>query len=94
MSVDNDKNDNIINKILFFSSIKDNEFDYTLPIKTSLAKFCREQRAEASPNLFEYLCYKIVQKKISQKTINEETAIISEKFLSSNFRKIFIFKKL
>ena len=61
-SDNNNKKDDIINKTLFFSSLKDNEFDYTLPIKSSLIKFCREQRAEASPNLFGYLCYKIVKK--------------------------------
>ena len=89
---DNNKNDDILSKTLFFSSIKDNEFDYTLPIKSSLTKFCREPRAEASPNLFEYLCYKIIQKKISENTINQETAIISEKFLSSKNCKINIIK--
>ena len=88
----NNKNDDIINKTLFFSSLKGNEFDYTLPIKTSLIKFCREQRAEASPNLFEYLCYKIVKKKLEKNTINQETAIISEKFLSSKNCKFNIIK--
>jgi hypothetical protein len=85
-------NDDIISKTLFFSSLKDNEFDYSLPIRTSLTKFCREQRAEASPNLFEYLCYKIVQKKLAQGTINQETAIISEKFLTTKDCKINIIK--
>ena len=88
----NNENNDIIGKTLFFSSIIDNRFDYSLPIKTSLSKFCREQRAEASPNLFEYLCYKIVQKKLAQNTINEETAIISEKFLSSKNCKVNIIK--
>ena len=93
MNTDNDnQNKDIINKTLFFSSLKDNEFDYTLPIKASLTKFCREQRAEASPNLFEYLCYKIVQKKMTENKINEETAIISEQFLSSKNCKINIIK--
>ena len=92
MNTDNTKNEDIMSRTLFFSSLKENEFDYTLPLKTSLSKFCREQRAEASPNLFEYLCYKIVQKKISENKINEETAIISEKFLTSKNCKINIIK--
>ena len=93
MNIDNNnKTKDLISKTLFFSSLKDNEFDYTLPIKTSLFKFCREQRAEASPNLFEYLCYKIVEKKAKENKINEETAIISEKFLSSKNCKINIIK--
>jgi len=93
MSAENiNKNDSLISKTLFFSSLKENEFDYTFPIRASLNKFCREQRAEATPNLFEYLCYKIVQKQISQNKINQETAIISEKFLSSKDCKINIIK--
>ena len=93
MTTDNDnKNDSIISKTLFFSSIKDDEFDYALPLKNSINKFCSPQRAEASPNLFEYLCYKIVQKQIANNNINQETAIISEKFLSSKNCKINIIK--
>jgi len=93
MTTDNDnKNDSLISKTLFFSSIKDNEFDYALPLKNSINKFCNPQRAEASPNLFEYLCYKIVQKQIANNNINQETAIISEKFLSSKNCKINIIK--
>ena len=88
----NNKNDSLISKTLFFSSIKDDEFDYALPLKNSINKFCSPQRAEASPNLFEYLCYKIVQKQIANNNINQETAIISEKFLSSKNCKINIIK--
>ena len=52
MTTDNDnKNDSIISKTLFFSSIKDDEFDYALPLKNSINKFCSPQRAEASPNM-------------------------------------------
>ena len=82
----------LINKTLFFTSIKENSFDYSLPIKTGLNKFCSSPRAEASPSLFEYLCYKIVQKNISENNVNEEVAIISEKFLSSKNCKINIIK--
>ena len=89
---DDNKNDSLISKTLFFSSIKDDEFDYALPLKNSINKFCNPQRAEASPNLFEYLCYKIVQKQIANNNINQETAIISEKFLSSKNCKINIIK--
>ena len=82
----------LVNKTLFFTSIKENSFDYSLPIKTGLNKFCSSPRAEASPSLFEYLCYKIVQKNISENNVNEEVAIISEKFLSSKNCKINIIK--
>ena len=47
-----------LSNTLFFTSIKNLSFDYTLPLKSSLNRFCREQRGEASKNLFEYLCYK------------------------------------
>ena len=72
-----------LSNTLFFTSLKNFSFDYTLPLKSSLNHFCREQRGEASRNLFEYLCYKIVQKQITEKGINEQVAIISEKFLLS-----------
>ena len=72
-----------LSNTLFFTSLKNLSFDYTLPLKSSLNRFCREQRGEASKTLFEYLCYKIVQKQITTKGINEQIAIISEKFLSS-----------
>ena len=90
-SSNNAKND-LISRTLFFSSIKDNSFDYSYQIKNSLNKFCGQYRAEASPNLFEYLCYKIVEKQISENKINQETAIISEKFLASKDCKINIIK--
>jgi len=90
-SSNNAKND-LISRTLFFSSIKDNTFDYSYQIKNSLSKFCGQYRAEASPNLFEYLCYKIVEKQISENKINQETAIISEKFLASKDCKINIIK--
>ena len=72
-----------LSNTLFFTSIKNLSFDYTLPLKSSLNRFCREQRGEASKNLFEYICYKLVQKQITTKGINEQIAIISEKFLST-----------
>ena len=99
MNTDNSNNtskDNsnslLIGRTLFFTSIKDNSFDYTLPIKASLNKFNNKERAEAPPSLFEYLCYKITQKKLSENKINKEVAIISEKFLSSKNCKINIMK--
>ena len=72
-----------LDKVLYFTSIKNSSFDFSLPIKKNLLKFTAEGRAETSPYLFEYLCYKIAQKKISEKkVINPEISIISEKFLS------------
>ena len=74
----------LINKTLYFTSLKNSSFDYSLPIKKSLTKFSSGNRIEASPYLFEYLCYKITENKLSQiQTINEEISIISEKYLSS-----------
>ena len=92
MNSSNDAKNDLISRTLFFSSIKDNDFDYSYQIKNSLSKFCGQYRAEASPNLFEYLCYKIIKKQISENKINQETAIISEKFLSSKDCKINIIK--
>ena len=86
------KNINPLSSTLFFTSLKDSCFDYTISLKSSLNRFCKELRGEASQNLFEYLCYKIVEKKIAQKGINEEIAIISEKFLISENCKAEILK--
>ena len=73
-----------LDKTLYFTSLKNSVFDYSLPIKKNITKFSSENRIEASPYLFEYLCYKIAEKKITQiKQINEEISIISEKYLSS-----------
>ena len=72
-----------ISNTLFFTSLNNSSFDYTIPLKLSFNRFCKENRGEASKNLFEYLCYKIVQKQLNNKGINEQIAIISEKFLSS-----------
>ena len=77
----------LIGRTLFFTSIKDNSFDYTLPIKASLNKFNNRERAEAPPSLFEYLCYKMTQKKLLENKINKEVAIISEKFPHRLYRK-------
>ena len=78
-----EKETNKISNTLFFTSLKDSTFDYTIPLKLSFNRFCKENRGEASKNLFEYLCYKIINKEINNKGINEQIAIISEKFLSS-----------
>ena len=73
-----------IDKTLYFTSLKNSSFDFSLPIKKSLTKFSNTNRIEATPYLFEYLCCKIVEKKLSEiKQINEEISIISEKYLSS-----------
>ena len=91
-----------LDKTLYFTSIKNSSFDLSLPIKKNLTKFLNENKIEASPFLFEYLCYKIAEKKIETiKNINNEISIISEKYLSSeisknfnNFRKIFIIRNI
>ena len=88
----NNKKLPLIGQTLFFTSIKNNIFDYSLPIKTGLNKFCNSPRAEASPSLFEYLCYKIIQKNLKENKVNNEVAIISEKFLSSKNCKMNINK--
>ena len=73
-----------LDKTLYFTSLKNSSFDFSLPIKKNLSKFISEYRIEASPYLFEYLCYKIAQKKLEKiKSINPEISIISEKYLSS-----------
>ena len=73
-----------LDKTLYFTSVKNSSFDYSLPIKKNLTKFATDKRIEASPYLFEYLCYKIAEKKIETiKNINNEISIISEKYLAS-----------
>ena len=73
-----------LDKTIYFTSLKNSSFDFSLPIKKNLLKFINKVRPEASPYLFEYLCYKIAQKKLStKKVLNPEISIISEKYLSS-----------
>ena len=80
-----------LNSIIFFPSIKNGSFDYNTPMKSSLTKFDIDKTYEPSQSLFEYLCYKIVKKKLSEGTINSQTVLITEKFLTSfNCKKIFI----
>ena len=74
---------NSISNTLFFTSLINSSFDYSIPLKLSFNRFCKENRGEATKNLFEYLCFKIVEKQIEKNGINEQIAIISEKFLSS-----------
>ena len=73
-----------LDNTLYFTSVKNASFDFSLPIKKNLSKFVSENRIEASPYLFEYLCFKLAKKKLEKiKNINSEISIISEKFLSS-----------
>ena len=55
----------LINKTLYFTWLKNSSFDYSLPIKKNLTKFSNGNCIESSPYLFEYLCYKIAEKKLS-----------------------------
>ena len=73
---------NKLSNTLFFSSLKNEQFDYTIPLKANIHKFVKN-RSEVSPSLFEYLCYKITKRKNDLNELNNETAIISEKFLTS-----------
>ena len=83
-----------LSSIIFFSSIKNGKFDYSTPMKSSLIKFDIDKTTEPSQTLFEYLCYKIVKKKILEGKINSETFLITDKFLTSfNCKKIFIKSK-
>ena len=72
-----------LKKTLLFTTIKDNSFNYSCPIKTSLNNFCKNPRGEASPFLFEYLCYKIYQKNAEKIQNNEGVAVVSENYLLS-----------
>ena len=78
-----EKSLNNISNTLYFSSLKNGQFDYSFPLRASLHKFSNN-RTEISPFLFEYLCYKIAKKKNEEGLLNNDTAIISEQFLTSN----------
>ena len=80
-----------LNNTIFFPSIKNGTFDYGTPMKSILTKFDIDKTTEPSQSLFEYLCYKIVKKKALEGTLNTETVLITEKFLTSfNCKKVFI----
>ena len=80
-----------LSSIIFFPTIKNGSFDYSTPMKSSITKFDIDKTYEPSQSLFEYLCYKIVKKKLLEGKINSEIVLITEKFLSTfNCKKIFI----
>ena len=76
-----------LNSMLFFSTVKNGQFDYTTPLKSSLINFDSDKKIEPSPPLFEYLCYKLVKKKLLEGKSNTETILITENFLISLNRK-------
>ena len=76
-----------LNSMLFFSTIKNGQFDYTTPLKSSLISFDIDKKTEPSPPLFEYLCYKLVKKKILEGKANTEIILMTENFLTSLYRK-------
>ena len=80
-----------LNNTIFFPSIKNGTFDYGTPMKSILTKFDIDKTTEPSQSLFEYLCYKLVKKKALEGTLNTETVLITEKFLTTfNCKKVFI----
>ena len=72
-----------LNSMLLFSTVKNGQFDYTTPLKSSLINFDTDKKIEPSPPLFEYLCYKLVKKKLMEGKANNETILITENFLIS-----------
>ena len=76
-----------LNSMLFFSTIKNGQFDYTTPFKSNLISFDTDKKTELSPPLFEYLCYKLVKKKLMEGKVNTETILITENFLISLNKK-------
>ena len=80
-----------LNSMLLFSTVKNGQFDYTTPLKSSLINFDTDKKIEPSPLLFEYLCYKLVKKKLMEGKANTETILITENFLISlNRQKIIL----
>ena len=76
-----------LNSMLFFSTVKNGQFDYTTPLKSSLISFDTDKKTEPSPPLFEYICYKLVKKKLLEGKANTEIILITENFLTSLHRK-------
>ena len=79
-----------LNSIIFFPSVKNGFYDYSTPLK-NIEKFDTDKSNECSQTLFEYLCYKIVKKKVLEGKINPDTVLITDQFLSSyNCKQLFI----
>ena len=84
--------ESILNNMIFFPSVINGFFDYNIPLKSSLTNFEKDKTFEPSPSLFEYLCYKIIKKKIQEGKINKETILITENFLTSFYGKNILIK--
>ena len=76
-----------LNNMLFFSTVKNGQFDYTTPLKSSLISFDTDKKTEPSPPLLEYLCYKLVKKKLLEGKANTEIILMTENFLTSLHKK-------
>ena len=80
-----------LRSMLFFTTMKNGFFDYNTPLKPYLTNFERDKSIEPPTFLFEYLCYKIVKKKLLEGKINQQTVLITEDFLCSyNCKQLFI----
>ena len=79
-----------LNSIIFFPSVKNGSYDYSTPLM-NIEKFDTDKSNECSQTLFEYLCYKIVKKKLLEGKINSDTVLITDQFLSTyNCKQLFI----
>ena len=84
--------ESLIKTILYFSSIKEGFFDYSISIKSNLSNFNIGKQTALSKPLFEYLCYKNIKKLISDgKNINKDILITTDNFLlNKNCKEIFL----
>ena len=72
-----------LSNMIFFISVENGFYNYRIPLKKSLTNFEKDKSLEPNSFLFEYLCYKIVKKKLLEGKINQNSVLISEDFLCS-----------
>ena len=79
-----------LNSTIFIPSVKNGFYDYSTPLM-NIEKFDTDKSSECTQTLFEYLCYKIVKKRLLEGKINSDTVLITDQFLSTfNCKQLFI----
>ena len=74
--------ESILKNILFFSSVKEGLYDYSIPLNENISSFNLDKRTPLTYPFFEYLCLNTLKQLIIQKKkINTDILIITDQFL-------------
>ena len=87
--------ESILKNILFFSSVKEGLYDYSIPLSENISSFNLDKRTPLAYPFFEYLCLNTLKQLIIQKKkINTDILIITDQFLlEQNCKEILLKNK-